>query len=258
MEWKNEKLLPAGFPELAYEITPREVADRLRVVALARRPGEGRKLACVEGVGGVFLLHIYPHAVIASAMTKAHLFGVPATAVWVEFLWVYLHEVGHVVAWLDGRDPGGDERYQYDPGYRDWVEGMADACAFEAMGRVARHPYLGQPRPGRLGNYPGKALLEAARKVFRWKRAGGVPGEDLPGRVYAEAVAGARAARCGGQFTVGAAARALGEKPRRLERECRALGLGRECVDRAGRRHLFLTWQEFDLLAARRGKKWWP
>lgn len=37
MEWHNENLLPSGLPELAYQVTPGEIADRLRVVALAGR-----------------------------------------------------------------------------------------------------------------------------------------------------------------------------------------------------------------------------
>lgn len=248
MEWHNEKLLPVGLPELAYQVTPAEIADRLRVVALPKRENNKGSIASIEHGQETFTMRIYPYAVMNNA--RRYLYGVSSTAAWVEFLFTYLHEVGHVVARLDGRrDPGDAARYRRDLEYRFWVERAADAWAEEALAKIAaRHPYLGQPQPGRLGNYPGKTLLKAARNAFQLRSAGAKPGEDMSGVAYSETLASVRAAKVGGQITLAAAARALGKKPEAVRKACRRLGIGRDYVDGAGRRHTFLAWWEFRLL----------
>lgn len=246
MEWHNEKLLPSGLPELAYQVTPAEIADRLRVVALARRPArEGGALARVwseDPRRGEVIIEMYPHPIIAEGVRNL---DVAATAVWLHFLSTYLHEVGHVVAWLDGRDPGDDARYRSDLVYCWWIEELADAWAGEVLARIAaRDPYLGQPAPGRLGGYPGRLLFRQGATALREGRTRG----HTSGWAYNTALASAHAAQVGGQFTVSDVAEGLKTHRSAVLRGARRLGVGKTYVDMAGRRHLFFAWHEVQAL----------
>lgn len=244
MEWYNAKLLPSGLPELAYQVTPVEIADRLRVVALARRPAYTRgALARVMGDDprkGEIVMEMYSHAIFADTAMRWSL-DVAATAVWLHFLTTYLHELGHVVALLDGRDPADAARYRSECGYRWWVEELADAWADEMLARIAaRDPYLGQPVPGRLEGYPGRLLFVHSSMALREGRMRGW----TRGSAYNTALASARAALVGGQFTVSDVARKLRVHRYTVLRWARRLGLGKTYVDGAGRRHLFFAWHE--------------
>lgn len=241
MEWHNEKLLPVGLPELAYQVTPREIADRLQVVAVSRWKGGGKRgwKGCVTEVHRTYIVLINANTVYVCA--PRHAYGVPATAVWMEFLRTYLHEIGHIVAWLTGRDPCDRVRYEHDTHYQMWVEDLADAWAEEVIARIAaRHPYLGQPQPGVLGNYPGMRLVEEVRKTFGWRDKG----YAVSGRGYVDALVTARAAKVEGQLTTKAVARATGVSPARVRRLARQFGVGRVYTDRAGRQHVYYAWWE--------------
>lgn len=241
VEWHNAKLLPSGLPELAYQVAPAEIAGRLRVVALAGRPAVGGGLARVmtnDPKREEVVIEMYSHPIFADGVLDL---DVAATAVWLRFLSTYLHEVGHVVALLDGRDPANGVRYRSEDGYHRWVEDLADAWADEALARIAaRDPYLGQPVPGRLDGYPGRLLFVQGSTALREGR--------MRGWAYNAAVASARAASVGGQFTVSDVARELRTHRYAVLRGARRLGLGKAYVDRAGRRHLFFAWYEVQAL----------
>ncbi|MCL6448219.1 MAG: hypothetical protein K6U04_08720 [Armatimonadetes bacterium] len=108
MEWHNERLLPVGLPELAYQVTPPEVADYLRVIAMPKR-----KKRCLASVRchicdsnklvepAIMIINV--NAVINDVIGSRS--DVVTTAIWLRFLRTFLHEVGHVVNLLDNRDP---------------------------------------------------------------------------------------------------------------------------------------------------------
>lgn len=240
MEWHNAKLLPVGLPSLAYQVTPPEVADYMRIIAMPKK--KKRCLANVRcHIDGNKLVEpaimiINVNAVINDVIGRS---DVVTTAIWLRFLRTFLHEVGHVVNLLDNRDPGDHNRYERDIDYRYEVERQADAWAEEAMARIARDPLLGQPRAGYLGNYPGLYILRMARNAFGFGR-----GEGGSGTAYNEALAVARAAKVGGQFTLADVARMLKVDRGKVKKLAQALGIGRVYLDGAGRKHLFFVWSD--------------
>jgi hypothetical protein len=188
VEWHKEKLLPAGLPEPAYQVTPAEIADRLKVIALPRGKLRRGVLASIDDPDGGYVMYLRPHAICGVGLKRL---DVPAAGVWIEYLYVYLHGLGHAVACLDGRDPRDAGRCAGDREYRLWVESLADARAQTMLSRIAaRHPYLGQPQPGALGNYPGGAAAAASTPFPTLPAAWRCARRRCPGRQDASGRAG--------------------------------------------------------------------
>lgn len=185
MEFHNVKLLPRGLPEIMAQLVPYDIYPDTKVIVYPRKQRRG-----LQGQAGCdgesYLIKLYPTVITLYHSTHE---GTISFSLWLGFLRVALHEIGHHATRLLWQDL--PENYSHYSAAHFYIEKLADNWMDQALARILRvDPRLGQP-PGFITGYPG---VEA----HRWRKS-------LP-VVHHRRLADFRGFRCGGQVTLGVVA----------------------------------------------------
>lgn len=239
MEFHNVKLLPKGLPEIIAQLVPYDIYPDTKVITYPRKEGRGvsGRASCD---GESYWIKLYPTVI---TLHHSGYKGTISFSLWLAFLRVALHEIGHQATrqlWQDLPRNHSD----YTPTYF-YIEHLADRWMDQAMARILRvDPRLGQP-PGFITGYPG---IEA----HRWRKL-------LP-TVHHRRLEDFRGFRCGGQVTLGVVVNHamyslpytwdLDDKSRaklrriamdQVHRAANALGIQRYAFSTNGRRYLMFN-----------------
>ena len=157
MEFHNVKLLPKGLPEIIAQFVPYEIYPDTKVVAYPRKEARGlRGRAGYDGES--YWIKLYP--IVITLHHSCHE-GIISFSLWLYFLRVALHEVGHLATrrlWLDLPTDYND----YSAAHF-YIEHLADRWMDQSLARILRvDPRLGQPL-GLITGYPGI-------KAYRWRK----------------------------------------------------------------------------------------
>lgn len=249
MEWHGEQMLPRGLPELVYQLTPAWILRGLKVIAFDGKESD-KVLASVGRCDSHWRVKIYPQMLLTWPPVM-DIRGRPSPGVmsfmyWKNCLMLILHELGHIVNGdLDVRQIVY-RKYEEDKEFRHFVESSADSWADRMLEIVAtRDSRLGQPS-GFTGELPSPFMLNSFERMKRRS-----PNEF---RKYSiRRIEDLRAYRCGGQLTTNHIAKIIhtpslkfsSETVKRMvKRTASKLGITRQYVDRAGKKHIFFNHAE--------------
>ena len=188
MEFYNVKLLPKGLPEIIAAFVPYDIYPETKVIACPRK--ERRGVLGSAGYGDVaesYYIILYPTMIVFHWQGSM---GTYSFRLWMDFLQVALHEIGHLATRHLYRDLPHDTETHFDSYL--YVEDLANRWRDQALARILQvDPRLGQPW-GFITGYPGI-------KAHQWRKL--MPTVDL-GRLEEF-----RGFRCGGQVTSGSVAK---------------------------------------------------
>jgi hypothetical protein len=248
MEWHGEKMLPNGLPRLVYEIAPPLILKNLKVISHNRTEKNQTWVGSVVWQGGYWKVDIYPTLILFHITGNEC--GTLSLICWKQILNTMLHEIGHIVT-LGKVSWAFDRRYEDDEQFHQDIERLAYEWRDRVMEIIAsRDPRLGQP-PGWIGGLPGLYLLRRANIG----REDGTFDKGTCRRLK-----DFRAYRCGGQYGVddviweagrGCFSPVVKRRIRqRINRLAPSIGITRNYVDGAGRKHLFFNHGEAVAMSA--------
>jgi len=164
MEFYNVKLLPKGLPEIIAAFVPYDIYPETKVIACPRK--ERVRVLGSAGYGDVaesYYIILYPTMIVSHWQQSI---GTYSFRLWMDFLEVALHEIGHLATrrlYEDlPRDTETDlESYLY-------VEDPANRWRDQALTRILQVDLrLGQPL-GALTGYPGIKAYELRNQDKPW------------------------------------------------------------------------------------------
>lgn len=245
MEWHREKMLPRGLPELVYSITPPRILKNLKVISLNRKEKRGNS-GNIGWHDGYWKMNLYPTVILAHPSGHCDTLSF---SYWQAFLKTMLHEIGHIMT-LGEAPEGCQERYNDDTQCHQVIERLADEWRDRAIKVIAsRDPRLGQP-PGWIGGLSGLYILGRAKRKEE---------DGLFNNVTHQRIKNIRAYRCGGQHGIDDIMRmahgwfspVIRRRVRqRIKRLASSMGITRDYIDRAGRKHMFFNHGEAVVMSA--------